>query len=126
MRILIDSHVALWWLDNNSAMGPDCRALVRAADEVHFSVITPWELGIKRALGKIEFPDDLSAALVENGFRPLMVQVEHAELAPQLPPHHRDPFDRMLIAQAQLEALPLVTADRVLTDYEVELIDARQ
>ncbi len=96
MRILLDSHVVLWWLDDSAAMGPRCRELIRNADEAFISAVTPWELGIKRALGKLT-----------------LITAAHAESAPELPTHHRDPFDRMLIAQAQLETLVLVTAERL-------------
>ena len=94
MRLLVDSHVALWWLERNNEMGPECRSKLEQASEVFFSAVTPWELGIKVALG-------------------------------QLSMHHRDPFARMLVAQAQLDVPALVTADRVLSRYGVELVAAR-
>ena len=125
MRILLDSHVALWWLDDSAAMGPRCRELITHADEAFISAVTPWELGIKRALGKLTMPEGLVDELESQGFVSLSITAAHAELAPALPPHHRDPFDRMLVAQAQLEALMLVTADDVLAGYEVERVDAR-
>lgn len=124
MRLLVDSHVALWWLDQHPSLGPECSQLLRSADEVFFSAVTPWELGIKRALGKLTFPDGLSAALEVAGFTPLAISVAHAELAPELPSHHRDPFDRMLVAQARLDALTLVSADHALDAYDIEIIDA--
>ena len=126
MRILVDSHVALWWLSGSESLGSRCRQLIESADEAYFSVVTPWELGIKRALGKLTMPDGLVAALQSGGFVPLAVSADHAEYAPTLPAHHRDPFDRMLVAQAQLEALTLVTADERLGVYDVELVDARR
>ncbi len=125
MRLLVDSHVALWWLEDNPALGDACRTQVMDADEVFFSAVTPWELGIKRALGKVEFPDGLTPALYDAGFTALSIAVEHAERAPDLEAHHPDPFDRMLIAQAQLEQLVLVTGDRSLRPYDVHLLDAR-
>lgn len=125
MRILVDSHVALWWLDDSAAMGPDCRELIEHADEAYFSAVTPWELGIKRALGKLTMPDGLAEVLELGGFVSLAISADHAEMASTLPTHHRDPFDRMLVAQAQLEALVLVTADEILGSYDVQLVDAR-
>ncbi len=122
----MDSHVALWWLEGSGSLGPQSRQLVELADEAYFSVVTPWELGIKLALGKLDMPDGLVAALQLGGFIPLAITADHAEHAPTLPIHHRDPFDRMLIAQAQLEALALVTADQALGAYDVELVDARR
>ncbi len=126
MRLLLDSHVALWWLENNAQLGERTREAITQADEVFFSVVTPWELGIKRALGKLTMPDGLADALMSSGVIPLAIAVEHAELAPALPPHHRDPFDRMLVAQAQLESLALVSADNVFEAYEVEVLHARR
>ena len=125
MRLLVDSHVALWWLGGNLLMGANCKEQLEASDEVYFSAVTPWELGIKRANGKISFPDGLVSELKGAGFVELAISATHAEKASELPPHHRDPFDRMLIAQAQLESLVLVTADRTLRPYDVEIIDAR-
>ncbi len=126
MRLLLDSHVALWWLDANASLGSECRELIGQADEVSFSAVTPWELGIKRALNKLEMPDGLVEALESSGFIPLVITVDHGERAPALPKHHRDPFDRMLVAQAQIESLTLVTADKVFDAYEVDLLDARR
>lgn len=126
MRLLLDSHVALWWLEAADDLGPECLVLIESADEVRFSAVTPWELGIKRALGKLDFPDDLVAALEEAGFEELPITATHADLAPRLPAHHRDPFDRMLVAQAQLEAFRLVSADTSLAPYDVDVIDPRR
>lgn len=126
MRLLLDSHVALWALEASPALGPRARTALGSADQVFFSAVTPWELGIKRALGKIDYPADLVPALVAAGFVGLPISLAHSSLAPALDPHHRDPFDRMLVAQAKLEALVLVSADRSLAPYEVELIDARR
>lgn len=126
MRRLLDSHVALWWLEGSESPGPQCHELIEHADDAFFSVVTPWELGIKRALGKLTMPDGLVAALTSGGFIPLAISCDHAERAPTLPAHHRDPFDRMLVAQAQLEALALVTADPTLQAYDVETVDARR
>lgn len=126
MRILLDSHVVLWWLEDNSSLGAECRQLITQADVVFVSSVTPWELGIKRALGKLAMPDGLVDVLESAGFASLAIAAEHAQLAPTLPPLHRDPFDRMLVAQAQLESLVLVTADSALLGYEVEQFDARR
>lgn len=124
MRLLIDSHVGLWWLSDDDALGPACRSAVERADEVFFSAVTPWELGIKRALGKLAFPDGLVDALVASGFVGLPIGIDHAVGAAELPPHHHDPFDRMLVAQAGAEGLTLVSADRTLAPYDVDLLDA--
>lgn len=126
MRVLLDSHVALWWLEDSGSLGVRCRELIELADEAFFSAVTSWELGIKRALGKLTMPDGLADALASGGFLPLPISAQHAERAPGLPLHHRDPFDRMLIAQAQLEALALISADSSFDPYDVEVVDARQ
>lgn len=127
MRILLDSHVALWWLAGSERLGSECRSTIATAGEAYLSAVTPWELGIKRSLGKLDLPDGLVEALVAGGFATLAITTDHALHAPQLPPHHEDPFDRMLIAQAQLESLTLVSADDTLRAYdEVVLLDARR
>lgn len=125
MRLLLDSHVVLWWLGDVGELGPVTREAITAADEAVVSVVTPWELGVKRALGKLDHPDGLVDAIRTSGLELLPIDVEHAERAPALPPHHRDPFDRMLVAQAQIDGLTLVTADEQLAGYDVELVDAR-
>lgn len=126
MRLLLDSHVALWWLDDSRSLGKGCRRTIAEADEVFVSVVTPWELGIKRALGKVGYPDGLVVSLGDAGFDLLPISADHAELALELPPHHRDPFDRMLIAQAQRESLVIAAADGTLDQYDIELVEARR
>lgn len=123
MRLLLDSHVALWWLAGDPQISRRCRTHIETAGVVLVSVVTPWELGIKRSLGKLDHPDHLVDALVRSGFEMLEIGAEHADLAPRLPLHHRDPFDRMLIAQAQLETLTIVSADSSFDDYDVERLD---
>jgi PIN domain nuclease of toxin-antitoxin system len=125
MRLLLDSHVALWWLNDDPQLGSRARAAIVDADQVFVSAVTPWELGIKRALGKLSFPQGFSALIIEQGFESLPIRSEHAERAPELPPHHRDPFDRMLLAQAELEQLRIVTADGQFEAYGLELVAAR-
>lgn len=123
MRLLLDSHVGLWALEDHPSLGSLCRELLISVDEVYFSVVTPWELGIKQALGKLAMPSDLAGSLGAAGFEALPISLDHAVRAPQLPPHHRDPFDRMLVAQAQVESLTLVSADRALELYDVDILD---
>ena len=125
MRVLLDSHVVRWWLEDNTALGPKTRQSIADADEAFVSAVTPWELGIKRSLGKLSMPDGLVGVVQADGFTLLDVTAGHAEAAPALPPIHRDPFDRMLVAQAHLEALVLITADKALAGYDVEQLDAR-
>ena len=115
MRLLLDSHVVLWWLEDNAALGLECRRSIEDAAGVFVSAVTPWELGIKRALGKLSMPEGLIDAVEASGFELVSISSDHAETAAALPLHHRDPFDRMLVAQAQLESLVLVTADSPLS-----------
>ncbi len=124
-RLLLDSHVVRWWLEDHPMLGDDTRGLIAASPEVLVSVVTPWELGMKKALGKLSFPDGLVDEVEANGFSMLNISSAHAEAAPVLPLHHGDPFDRMLIAQCLCDGLTLVTADRAFQAYEVDLQDAR-
>ena len=123
MRLLLDSHAALWWLADRQ-LGDGCRELITEADEVFVSPVTPWELGIERARGKLDYPDGLVEELEATGFRELPITTRHAARAADLPDHHRDPFDRMLIAQAEAEQLTLVTADDRLAVYGIDILDA--
>ena len=95
------------------------------ATAVWVSAATAWELEMKRSRGRLELPGDLVARAEAAGFRWLMISPEHGIRAGRLPSHHRDPFDRMLVAQAQDARLTVVTADRALADYDVEIIEAR-
>jgi PIN domain nuclease of toxin-antitoxin system len=125
MRLLLDSHVALWWLNDDPQLGKLARTAIVDADQVYVSAVTPWELGIKRALGKLSFPEGLSALIIKQGFESLPIRPEHAERAPELPRHHGDPFDRMLLAQAEMEQLRIVTADAQFEPYGLDLLAAR-
>lgn len=126
MNLLLDSHVALWWLGDHPVLGAAAADSIRSADIAYVSVVTPWELGIKRAAGQLAITVELVAELERVGFTMLPVSPEHAERAPTLPMHHRDPFDRMLVAQAQTQSLRIVTADAAIGQYDVEVIDARR
>lgn len=123
MRILLDTHVLLWWLAGDAALPSSAGdAIADSNSEVLVSAATAWEIAIKKATGRLEAPDDLLEALEANDFGTLSIAAPHALAAGNLPPHHSDPFDRMLIAQAQLERLILVSVDRRFTEYEVELL----
>lgn len=112
MKLLLDTHVLLWWLHNETSMAEKAfQAISSSTNVVFVSAATAWEIAIKKALGKLQAPDDLEAALRVNGFEPLPITLPHALLAGQLPAHHDDPFDRLLVAQATIENLTLVTRD---------------
>lgn len=125
MLLLLDTHSFLWWLADDPALGATARAAIADAENLVFvSAATAWEISVKRAKGKLVAPGDIEAWLAANEFIELPIEIGHAVRAGQLPPHHSDPFDRMLIAQAQLEAHTLVTADAEIQRYGVKTLDA--
>jgi PIN domain nuclease of toxin-antitoxin system len=125
VRLLLDTHVLLWWLTKSRDLGAEARAAIAAEDSfVAVSAAVAWEIGIKRSLKKLEAPGDIRSQLARHDFAPLPITVEHAVHAGDLPPHHGDPFDRMLVAQAQLEALTIVTRDSNIRRYDVATLAA--
>lgn len=123
MRLLVDTHVLIWAvLDDPALPVRFAEALADPAAEVHVSAVSVWEVAIKRGLGKLAVPPDLFDQVAQAGCLPLPVTWEHARAVEALPPHHGDPFDRMLIAQAQVEGLVLVTADRQFRAYDLGLL----
>jgi PIN domain nuclease of toxin-antitoxin system len=121
-RLLLDTHVFLWWRSDSRKLNASARRGIAEADVVFVSAATAWEAAIKIALGRLQIPDTIEAGVAASGFEKLSIAFPHAEAAAQLPAHHADPFDRMLVAQAQIEGLTLVTHDRRLSRYEVELL----
>lgn len=124
MRLLLDTHILIWWLSDDPALPALARAAIGdSAAEVFVSAATAWEISIKHALGRLDFPvADMASLLDEAGFTPLGIYIEHAVVAGALPPHHTDPFDRMLVAQAQHEGLTLVTEDATIRRYAVAVL----
>ena len=122
MNLLLDTHILLWWLTASARLSKDARRAMADCDAAYVSAATVWEIGIKRALGKLEVPDNLGEALQDSSFLPLPVYIVHAIAAGKLPRHHDDPFDRMLVAQASVESLTLLTADARLKDYNVPVL----
>jgi PIN domain nuclease of toxin-antitoxin system len=126
LRLLLDSHVVLWWLDDDPGLSPTTvRAIEEDAEEVLVSAVSIWEIEIKRVKGRLVAPHDLFERLENLGFLAIDVTPDHALDAARLPHHHGDPFDRMLVAQAQAEAATLVTDDSALTAYDVPILRAR-
>ena len=125
MNLLLDTHVFLWAIDDNPNLLPVAReAIVDGQNIVYVSAATAWEIAIKRAIGKLKIPEsDYFEELKVHRFIPLSITTEHALAVENLPPHHKDPFDRMLIAQAQEEKLTLVTRDPRMKAYDVWLIE---
>jgi PIN domain nuclease of toxin-antitoxin system len=126
MNLLLDSHAFIWWIDDDTRLGPKARLAIESAEKVFVSVISVWELGSKQAAGKLEINTDLAKAAQDSGFEILDCQLAHAQLAPTLPPHHKDPFDRMLLAQATIERLKIMSQDGAFTNYEIDLVSTAQ
>lgn len=119
-RLLLDTHTLLWWLADSPALGANAReAIMEPRNEIYVSAATTWEISIKRSIGKLEAPDDMDAIVEEEGMLKLPITLFHGDQAGALPDIHKDPFDRMLIAQAQAEGLIVVTADSVFQQYKI-------
>lgn len=125
MRLLLDTHTLLWSLVAPTRLSARAANAIEAGDsEVYVSIVSPWEMAIAKARGRMNPPDDLEKQLERRGFTLLPVTLPHTQMIESLPHHHRDPFDRMLVAQAQVEGLTIVTVDRLLRRYPVSLLPA--
>jgi len=123
MHLLLDTHLFIWWLENDKQLSKKARSLISEAVEVYISSVSIWEAVIKIQLGKLDVDvNDLVGAIESEGFIELPVRAQHAALIKELPLIHRDPFDRMLVAQAIYEPLRLLTSDKILKQYS-ELIE---
>jgi len=127
VKYLLDTSVFLWSLGAREKLNSKAAALLSSsASQIYFSAASSWEIAIKHALGKIKLPtapiEFIPQATREMGFANLDITTAHALAAGDLPPHHRDPFDRMLISQARAEEMALLTADRTLQQYDVEIL----
>jgi len=123
--LLLDAHVLVWWLHDSARLAAAARgAIVERANTVLVSAASVWELEIKRARGKLRIDGDLAAAVDQAGFTGLPITLEDAIAAGGLPPHHRDPFDRMLVAQAARLDAVVVTRDRDFAAYDVKVLTA--
>jgi PIN domain nuclease of toxin-antitoxin system len=120
VKLLLDTNALIWWLEGSRRLSrPAVEAIDDIANDVHVSAASAWEISTKARLGKLRFTGSLTARLEKYDVQPLAVTVEHGWAAGTLPPLHRDPFDRILIAQAQLEELIVVTADPMFARYGV-------
>ena len=123
MNILLDTHVLIWALENNPTLSREARnAIINPVNMVFVSSASVWEISIKKGLGKLFVPDNLQEEIRLHRFTPLKISHDHAELAGMLPYIHNDPFDRMLIAQAIIEKLKLVTRDELMAGYNIDVI----
>ena len=122
---LLDAHVLLWWLEDPARLSPSAQAAIRDEGSLIFvSAATVWEIAIKRAAGKLKVPGNLEERIIANRFIPLSITFAHAISAADLPRHHADPFDRLLIAQAISERLTLISRDPEIPRYPVAVLAA--
>ena len=122
MRLLLDTHVVLWWRADSRRLGRVARRTIAEADIVWVSAVSGWEIAVKLALGKLRLDESFAAMVKAAQFEELGLTLRHAEQLLALPPHHTDPFDRMLVAQAQTEGVAFVTHDRQLQPYDVPIV----
>lgn len=127
MKVLLDTQTFLWWIANDSQLSERARTVIEDADhQLFLSAASGWEIAIKTRIGKLRLADDLQGFVSEqlriNAIQVLPIQMAHALHVAALPDHHRDPFDRMLVAQSQLEQLPILTIDPQIAQYSVTVI----
>jgi PIN domain nuclease of toxin-antitoxin system len=127
MRLLLDTHVFLWWINDGPELSAKARATIRKGqNECFLSVASAWEMAIKSSTGKLVLSQPLERFIPEqlaaNGFRLLEIDFRHAAKVETLPFHHRDPFDRLIVAQAMSEKMPIVSADAALSEYGIKRI----
>ena|ERR1017187_1929642 len=128
MNLLLDTHAVVWWLDDSDRLGRKARkAIAKPENSAWVSAVSVWEISIKISVGRLKFsgiPEVGIASMLDQGFRSLPVVFDHAFAVRHLPLHHNDPFDRLLIAQAQCEDFTLMTTDPWMRAYNVRTIDA--
>ncbi|MEW5920436.1 MAG: type II toxin-antitoxin system VapC family toxin [Bacillota bacterium] len=127
MKVLLDTHTFLWWISDNPQLSDEARKLISNGENILFlSAASGWEIAIKTGLGKLTLPADITSFIMGqmhlNSITPLPVELNHALHVYTLPKLHRDPFDRILIAQAQVESLSILTADPQFAAYQVKVI----
>jgi PIN domain nuclease of toxin-antitoxin system len=122
MKLLLDTHVVLWWQRDDRRLNRTARNAIAEADVVWVSAVSGWEIAIKTALGRVRLTEPFAVLLAADDFTELPVTLAHGTAVSDLPPHHADPFDRMLIAQALTERATIVSHDRALTPYEVPVL----
>jgi PIN domain nuclease of toxin-antitoxin system len=122
LSLLLDTHVVLWWLTDDPTLPDDIKARLDDEPAVYVSAATVWEVAIKQAIGKLGGPSDLPELVLASGFKELPITAAHAITAGRLPMVHRDPFDRILVAQASCENMTLVTRDGNCQKYDVDVL----
>ena len=126
MRLLLDTHAFLWWIFDDPRLSSTARTLIAdPSAEILFSVVSAWEIAIKSRTGRLDLPPDVPAFIHDqirrNRFTVLPIELRHALQVHALPGHHRDPFDRLLVAQAQVETVPMLSTDTQIAAYDVTL-----
>ncbi|WP_341760855.1 MULTISPECIES: type II toxin-antitoxin system VapC family toxin [unclassified Candidatus Tisiphia] len=125
MSYLLDTHTLLWWLEDNPTLTVESRKIISNPNNLIFvSSVNSWEITIKKALGKLEAPNNLEQVILESGFDPLPININHTIFVEKLENYHDDPFDRLLISQAIIEGLTIITRDNKITQYSVPIIIA--
>ncbi|MEX2493310.1 MAG: type II toxin-antitoxin system VapC family toxin [Nitrospirales bacterium] len=123
MKFLLDTHVLLWWLSDHKSLSSKAAVAIKDGENSIFvSAATAWEISMKQGLGKLKAPANLEEVLTSNSFQPLPISLQHGLVAGALPRHHDDPFDRMLIAQAQIGQLTIITHDIRMEGYGVSIL----
>jgi PIN domain nuclease of toxin-antitoxin system len=127
VRVLLDTHAFLWWISDDSRLSDRAKEIIGdGSNELYFSAASGWEISIKAGLGRLEVPEDLEPFIADqlsrNAIQALPIYLRHALHTRTLPDHHRDPFDRILVSQAVLEELPLLSADPLVSSYPVEVV----
>ena len=124
-RYLLDTHILIWWFEGSPKLKPEIREIIQSgANAIYLSSGAIWEMAIKQSIGRLEFPSDLESLLQEDNIQVLPIAASHALAVATLPHHHRDPFDRIQIVQAQLDGLTLISRDEAFEQYDVQLITA--
>ena len=122
MTVLLDTHVILWWQRDDRRLGRAARRAIADAEVVWVSAVSGWEVAIKTGLGRLRLDEPFAALLAADDFTELPLTIAHSSRLAQLPPHHADPFDRMLVAQALTEGAAIVSHDRVLEPYGAPMV----
>lgn len=122
---LVDTQIFIWWMEQNKRLSEDVVALLNDTDKkIYISVASIWEIVIKKANKKLRTPHDIEGGIKEAGFTVLPIEISHVLTVGVLPLHHKDPFDRVLIAQAKVEDIPLITADKNIWKYPIAVVKA--
>ncbi len=123
MRYLIDTHILLWWLNNDKRLSSQVSGILSDANnEIYVSIVSPWEIGVKVRINKLPLQTTLEEVFENIEFAMLPISLEHVVTFSKLPLHHKDPFDRMLIAQAQVENLTFITSDPKIKQYDIPVL----